>query len=68
MPRQPDRRQNPGEQQYAPADFEGALRLDDAADVVGVALAETGHYAFFDGVEFTAERLGLLGCQGDMGL
>ena len=63
---QPGRRQEAGEQQRAAADLEGALRLDDAADVVGVLLAEVGDHAFLDGVELAAERVGLLVGQGDL--
>ena len=60
---QPGRRQE--QQQRASADFQRALGLDDAADVVGVVFAEVGHHAFLDGVELAAECVGLLGGQGD---
>ena len=60
---QPGRRQ---EQQSASAHFQRALGFDDAADVVGVFFTEVCHHAFFDGVEFAAECVGLLGGQGDL--
>ena len=53
------------EQQRPAADFQRTLRLDDAADVVGVLFAEFCHHAFLDGVEFAAECVGLFGGQGD---
>ena len=63
--RQPERREDAAEQQRPPADLEAALRLDDPADVGGVALAEIGDHAFLECVELAAERLGLLGGHGD---
>ncbi len=66
--RQPGGRQNAGEQHCAPADFKGPLGFDDAADVVGIAFTEIGQHAFLDGVEFTAEVVGLLAGQGNRGL
>ena len=54
-----------GEQQRAAGDLQAALGLDDAADVVGVALAEVGDHAVADGVELAAELVDLLGGQWD---
>ena len=49
----------------AAGDLQAALRLDDPADVGGVALAEIGDHALLEGVELTAELLGLLGGHRD---
>ena len=48
-----------------PADLERSLRLDDVADLGGVALAEVGDHAFLERVEFAAERVGLFGGKSD---
>ena len=71
--------QRPGRgqvEQRAAGALEGALGLDDAADVVGVGLAEVGDHALADRVELGAELLELLGAEpvgavadgGDRGL
>ena len=65
VPGEPERREDAAEQQGAATDLECALRLDDSADVGGVALAEVGDDPLLDRVEFAAERLGLLGGHGD---
>jgi hypothetical protein len=67
-PGDPRGRQNAGEQQCAPTDFECPLRLDDAPDVARVALAEVGDHTLFQRVELAAKGLGLCGCQGHRGL
>ena len=63
--REPEGREDAAEQQCASGDLQTALRLDDPANVGGVALAEIGDHALLERIEFTAELLGLLGGQGD---
>ena len=64
--REPDRacqpcRRKQREQQYgAAAQFELALKVDDVADVVGVALAAAVEDLLADGVEFAAQVLDVL--------
>ena len=55
--RQPCRRKQREQQHGAAAQFELALKVDDAADVVGVALAAAVEHLLADGVEFAAEVL-----------
>ncbi len=54
---QPGRREQREQQDGAAAEFEASLIVDDAADVVGVALAAAGEHLLADGVEFGAEIL-----------
>ena len=49
----------------ATGDLESALGLDDLTNVGRVALAEVCDDALFQRIELTAERFGLLGCEGD---
>ena len=55
VPDQPCRRKQREQQHRAAAQFEFALKVDDASDVVRVALAATVEHLLADGVEFTAE-------------
>jgi hypothetical protein len=59
-PGEPEGRHDAGPEQAAAGDLEPALGADDAADVVGVALAAGGEDAAADCVELGAELLELL--------
>jgi hypothetical protein len=63
--RDPGRREDAREQQGSAANLECALRLDDSADVGGVALTQVGDDACAQRVEFGAEGFGHFRCHRD---
>jgi hypothetical protein len=64
---QPQRGQPAEFEHRASGDLETALGLDDLADVVEVGLAELGHHAVADRVEFLTEALGVFRGQVTVG-